>query len=240
MDIFADIYAVGKEAALFEQSVDRQVIVLKVERDATTLGLLYKGRFAASTILPMGLGNIASAAVEKYGINMKNVIELIKYSARLDQTVCSSNIIHIWNDNGENRTISEQELVDCIRPNIETWLNAITETCEGILQAGETTVIITGEGGETIGLENLLSKRLNVEVRDYIPETLGGRNAALTTCLGLFYAYQDRLPIIGQTENSLDLDAFIKNVSYRDRKVETTKEDTLTNKLKGLFLDGKK
>ena len=240
MDIFADIYAVGKEAALFEQSVDRQVIVLKVERDATTLGLLYKGRFAASTILPMGLGNIASAAVEKYGINMKNVIELIKYSARLDQTVCSSNIIHIWIDNGENRTISEQELVDCIRPNIETWLNAITETCEGILQAGETTVIITGEGGETIGLENLLSKRLNVEVRDYIPETLGGRNAALTACLGLFYAYQDRLPIIGQTENSLDLDAFIKNVSYRDRKVETTKEDTLTNKLKGLFLDGKK
>jgi len=96
------------------------------------------------------------------------------------------------------------------------------------------------QGSGQKGLENLLSKRLNVEVRDYIPETLGGRNAALTACLGLFYAYQDRLPIIGQTENSLDLDAFIKNVSYRDRKVETTKEDTLTNKLKGLFLDGKK
>ena len=215
-------------------------LVTCVEKAGLKVMDIFADIYAASTILPMGLGNIANAAVEKYGINMKNAIELIKYSARLDQTVCSSNIIHIWNDNGENRTISEQELVDCIRPNIETWLNAITETCEGILQAGETTVIITGEGGETIGLENLLSKRLNVEVRDYIPETLGGRNAALTACLGLFYAYQDRLPIIGQTENSLDLDAFIKNVSYRDRKVETTKEDTLTNKLKGLFLDGKK
>ena len=68
MDIFADIYAVGKEAALFEQSVDRQVIILKVERESTTLGLLYKGRFAASTILPMGLGNIANAAVENMAL----------------------------------------------------------------------------------------------------------------------------------------------------------------------------
>ena len=36
-----------------------------------------------------------------------------------------------------------------------------------------------------------------VYVKDYIPETLGGRNAGLSACLGLFYAYKDRQPITG-------------------------------------------
>ena len=42
MDIFLDVYAAGKEAALFEQSVNQQVIILKVERESTSLGLLKK------------------------------------------------------------------------------------------------------------------------------------------------------------------------------------------------------
>ena len=41
-------------------------------------------------------------------------------------------------------------------------------------------------------------------------------------------------------DDSLDMDAFIKAVSYREKKNDTYREDTLTNKLKGLFLEGKK
>jgi cell division protein FtsA len=36
------------------------------------------------------------------------------------------------------------------------------------------------------------------------------------------------------------MEAFNKAVSYREKKNDGTKEDTLTNKLKGLFLEGKK
>ena len=90
------------------------------------------------------------------------------------------------------------------------------------------------------GLRTFLQKRLGVEARTYIPETLGGRNGGLTACLGLFYAYQDKLPITGNMDDSLDMDAFIKAVSYREKKNDTYREDTLTNKLKGLFLEGKK
>ena len=100
--------------------------------------------------------------------------------------------------------------------------------------------MITGEGGETEGLDDLLERRLGTETRVYIPETLGGRNAGLTACLGLFYAYQDKLPITGYTDDSLDMEEFIKSVSYRDKKSDGSKEDTLTNKLKGIFLEGKK
>jgi len=240
MDVFLDIYAVGKEAALFEQANDHQIIVLKVEREATTLGLIRKGRLTTAAILPAGIGTIAGAITEKYSdISSEMAVELLLYSARLNQTVCSSNPVHIWSENGETRTISEQELVDCVRDYVNLWLDSIEKTCIPILQAGPTAVMITGEGGETEGLDDLVSERLHVETQTYIPETLGGRNAGLTACLGLFYAYQDRLPITGYEDESLDMDAFINAVSYRESSDEN-KEDTLTDKLKGLFLEGKK
>ena len=91
------------------------------------------------------------------------------------------------------------------------------------------------------GLDVELQRRLKCEVRNYIPETLGGRNAGLTACLGLFYAYKDKLPISGYTDTSLDMEAFLKAVSYREReKNGTEQEDTLTNKLRRVLLDGRK
>ncbi len=239
MDIFLDSYAIGKEAALFEQAVNNQLIILKMERTSTTLGLLKNGRLSTGAVMPAGLGTIAAPVVEKYGIDAELATELLKYSARLDVSQCSLNPVHIWSENGETRTFNEQDLVDCVRPNVNAWLDAIQKTCIPILQAGPTTVIITGEGGETQGLASLIKERLGIETRAYIPDTLGGRNAGLSTCLGLFYAYQDKQPITGTADDSLDMDAFIKAVSYREKRTDGNKEDTLTNKLKGLFLEKK-
>ncbi len=240
MDIYPDVYAVGKEAALFEQAVDRQVIILKLERTATTLGLLRKGKLMSSVILPYGTESMVLPIEEAYGLPSDKCVELLKYSVRLDQKVCSTNPIHLWRQNGETKTINEQQFVDSTENNIKLWLDAVEKTCVPILKAGETTVIITGEGGETEGLSDLVEKRLGTETRCYIPDTLGGRNAGLTACLGLFYSYQDKLPITGYIDDSLDMDAFVKAVSYREKKDDGNKEDTLTNKLKGLFHDGKK
>ena len=246
LDIFPDVFAIGKETALLQASMDKQVIILKVGRTATTLGYLHQGRVASAAVLPAGLGTLASGAVEKDGLKSEMAVELLKYSVRLGEDQASENPIHIWSDGQQTHTVNEREFVESIHENLEKWLDAIDKTCVPILQAGETTVIITDEGGETQGLSDLVARRLGCECRCYIPETLGGRNAGLTACLGLFYAYQDKLPITGYIEDSLDMDAFVKAVSYREntpalRKQETAnKEDTLTNKLKGLFLEGKK
>ncbi len=241
LDIFLDVYAVGKEAALFEQSVNQQVIILKIERTSTTLGLLRKGRMTTATVIPAGVGNLASVLVDKYKIKSDAAVDLFKYSAVLNAKTLSDNPVHIWSEDNETQTLSERELVENVMPNVENWLTYVQKTCLPILQAGETTVIITGEGGETQGIAEVLHDRLQVEVRTYVPDTLGGRNAGLTAALGLFYSYQDRLPITGYTDDSIDMEAFIKAVSYREKKDgQSTKEDTLTSKLKGLFLDNKR
>ncbi len=238
MDIFLDVFAAAKEAALFEQSVDRSVIVLKMERTATTVARLARGRLRECTIVPVGVGTIASPIVDQYGLKRAEAAELVKYSARLNEKVNSTNPVYIWSENGNARKITEQELCDCIRGSVDGWVSDMEKLCGGILQAGPTTVIITGEGGEMQGLDELLQRKLGCEVRNYIPETLGGRNAGMTCCLGLFYAYKDKLPITGYTDNSLNMEEFLKSVSYRDKKDD--QEDTLTRKLKGMFSNSKR
>ena len=241
LDIFPDIYAVGKEAALFEQAVEKQIVVLKMQRESTTLGLFRKGRLATSAVLPSGLGYLVSGCVDQYGIKTNEAIELLKYSVRFNQKVYTDNPVHIWSVNGVTKTITEKQFVESVHANVSTWVDIITKSCLPILQAGQTTVIITDEGGETEGLSDLLAEKLGCSVKCYIPDTLGGRNAGLSACLGLFYAYQDKLPISGYIDDSLDMDAFMKSVSYREKKKETdSKEDTLTSKLKGLFFEDKK
>lgn len=240
LDIFPEVYAVGKEAALFERAVEKQIVVLKIERQSTVLGLFRKGRLTTAGVLPAGLGNLVSYCVDQYGVATSDAVELLKYSIRFNQKVYTDNPVHIWSKDGETKTISEKQFVESIQKNVAQWVKDLIKTCEPILQAGPTTVIITGEGGETEGLSDLLSESLGCSVKCYIPETLGGRNAGLTAPLGLLYAYQDKLPITGYIDDSLDMDAFKKSVSYREKKKEIdSKEDTLTSKLKGLFFENK-
>lgn len=52
LDIFPEVYAVGKEAALFERAVEKQIVVLKIERQSTVLGLFRKGRLTTAGVLP--------------------------------------------------------------------------------------------------------------------------------------------------------------------------------------------
>lgn len=241
LDIFPDIYAIGKEAALFEQAVEKQVIVLKLERESTSLGLFKKGRLQTAALMPVGLGYMVQGSVDQYGIKTTDAVELMKYSVRFNQKTYTTNPVHIWSQDGETKTITEREFMESVQENVSNWVANVVKTFTPILQAGPTTVIITGEGGETEGLSELISEKLNADVKCYIPETLGGRNAGLTATLGLFYAYQDKLPISGYIDDSLDMDAFKKSVSYREKKKETdSKEDTLTSKLKGLFFEDKK
>lgn len=241
MDIFLDVYAIAKEAALFEQSVNQNVVILKVDRESTTLGLLAKGRLNTCFIHPNGLGSFAAGVVEQYGLSRDVSSELTKYSVRLSEKVHSVNPVHIWTENEKTVKLTEADLYACVKPKVDRWIEDISQLCSTILQAGPTTVIITGEGGEMQGLNEELQRRLKCEVRNYIPETLGGRNADLAACLGLFYAYKDKLPISGYTDSSLDLDAFLKTVSYRNReKKADDQEDTITKKLKGILFDGRK
>lgn len=238
MEIFVDSYAIGTEASLFERSVKDTVLLLHVERENTTITRFGRGKLLDATTLPIGVGTFAGAVVDTYGVKRSLAIEKIKYNIDLNNAKNTNYPVYVWTEHGEEKRFTEDELLSCIGPEVSKWLISITKLCSGILKAGPTTVIITGEGGEVQGLDALLQRQLKCEVKSYTPETLGGRNSELTTCLGLFYAYRDKLPITGYNDSSLDMDAFLKSVSYR--KEEEELEETFTEKLKKRFLTGNK
>lgn len=240
LDLYLDVYAVSKEAALFEQAVDQNVIVLKVERESTTLGLLAKGRLNSCIVSDKGVGLFAGAVKEAYGLNSADASDLVKYSVDLNKTNPNDQPVYVFQKNGEASMISEKQLYTSVLPKVNEWIEEVENLCTPILQAGKTTVIITGEGGEMSGLTDLLRSRLGCEVRNYIPETLGARNAGLSATLGLFYSYKDRQPLSGSLDASIDVDAFVKSISYRENRAAGNPEDTITRKLKGILFDTKK
>ena len=62
------------------------VIILKMERQSTSLGLLRNGRMTTAMVFPAGVGYLASGLLEKHaGINYEQAVELVKYSAVLNE-----------------------------------------------------------------------------------------------------------------------------------------------------------
>ncbi len=239
MDVYIDIYAIAKEAALFEQTVDQNVIVIKLERQSTTLGLLSKGKLMNSDIFEYGLGNFIDSIKAKYDLPIDTISKLLKYNARLDESTYNDQPIYIWANHGDTFTMSEKELCGCVQNDVQKWLDDMKLICDPILKASKTTVMITGEGGELQGLATRLSKHLGVEVKNYTPETLGVRYSGLSTCLGLFFAYKDQLPINGNTDNSVDMEQFEKTVQYKE-KTEGSEEESITKRLKGMLFEARK
>ncbi len=241
IDVYLDSFAIAKEAALFEQTINQNVIVLKLERNSTTLGLLAKGKLMNTEMLPLGFGHWIDEVGEHYELSLDTIARLIKYNVKLNNDEPSDMPIYIWAQQGETFTLSEKTILDIINNKVAKWIDDIKMCCQPILAAGKTMVVITGEGGELQGLAERLNKSLEVDVRNYCPETLGVRDSSLTACVGLFFAYKDQLPILMEVNNSVNIEQFEKTVTYKDKTSETTSDDeSITQKLRSMLFEVKK
>ena len=66
LDISLDSFAIAKEAALFEQTMDQNLILIRLEEQTTTLSLLSKGKLASCEIIEQGIDQWSKALVERY------------------------------------------------------------------------------------------------------------------------------------------------------------------------------
>lgn len=239
LDVCLDSFAIAKEAAMFEQTVGQNVLMLNLTRENSTLALLAKGKLIHCDVLTHGLNNWIEEIQEKYQLPVENAARVIKSNARFDDNKYSAQPVYVWSSAGETHSLSEKEISECIKEKVENWSREIKETCLPILESDRTIVVLTGEGSEIQGLSKLLEKELGTEVRLYVPETLGVRTGELVACLGLFFAYKDQLPILGEVENSVNIYEFEKTVRY---KVDegTDEEESITKKLKGMLFEARK
>lgn len=239
LDVCLDSFAIAKESAMFEQTVGQSVIMLNLTRENSTLALLSKAKLIHCDVLNHGISRWAKLVQQKYHLPEENAAKLIKNNARFSGDKYMEHPVYVWTSAGETHDLNEKEIYETIRDEVHLWAKEIKETCLPILENDKAIVVLTGEGAEIQGLDTLLEKEMETTVRVYVPETLGVRTGDLVACLGLFFAYKDQLPILGETENSVDMTRFNKTVKYK-KDEEGSEEESITKKLKGMLFEARK
>lgn len=238
IDICLDSYAIAEEAAIFEQTVDKYVILIDLERQNTTLSLFTHGKLVNCEVLEEGYGKWIEPLRRTYGLPNDIGFRLIQNNCSLDEKEVGDSVVYIWSENGISHQLSEREVFKLVAPKVEEWISMINETSQPIIESGNVRYILTGEGLEIQELERV-AKQLNAQAQVYVPQTIGARDCALVTCLGLFYSWKSQLAIRKDERTSCDQRDVEKVVESISRPTATDDESGFTKKLKSMLLSDK-
>lgn len=237
IDICLDSYAIAEEAAIFEQTVDKYVILIDLERQNTTLSLFTHGKLVNCEVLESGYGNWLAPLKDKYNLPIDVGFRLIQNTCALEEKEVGDATVYIWSEAGTSRQISERDVYKCVIDPINEWIQMINETCQPIIDSGNVRYVLTGEGLEIQEIEKM-AKELNAQSQVYVPQTIGARDCGLVTCLGLFYSWKSQLAIRKDERTSCDQRDVEKAVEGAS-KPTVDDESGFTKKLKSMLLSDK-
>lgn len=230
LDICLDAIALGEEAAIFEQSLDRFVIGIGLERQSTTLALYHKGSLVNCETLDHGYGDWAMEIKEQYGFSSADCYRLLNNALTFDVDEISDTVVHLWSENGETKYLTERELVELVINQVRKWIEKINDSCLPIIEKGSCKYVISGSGAQIIALKSVLNL-FNADTGIYVPQTIGARNPTLSECLGAVYNYYQNY----KTDNEqcsvdvLEIDKLLEQVKRGQS------DGTFTRKLKKIF-----
>ena len=234
LDIYVAPYADAKEANIIEQSVDCNYLFMNIGHDTTNLSYFMKGRLVDSVNLNWGVSIIDYKISEKFNVSIETANRLKQYNSHLFEDRVSDKPIYIWSNNGKNYSMKENELYEVLIQALDEFLFKVTEMLGDQMANQKVKVVLGGGGGEFFELAELASKRLEVEVSTYIPETMGARSSSLITCLGLFYAFNDACEYTLNDVTSVDSFKFVESVLPSKTREH---EEGFTSRLKGLLFN---
>ena len=237
LDVCLDSYAIAQEAAVFEQTVDKYVIQIAIERNHTTLSLFTSGKLVNCEYLDMGYESWLKELSDRYRLSTHVAFRLAQNTCQYDLDKASDQIIYVWSENNVQRSVTEKESASVIVPHIKRWIAKINELCEKIIESKEVHFILTGEGCELNALEQLLDE-LKAPWKIYIPQTIGARDASLTVCMGMFYGWKEMQEIRRDSRISVNPHE-VENALNIVKPKNEHEEGGFTKKLKNMLLNDK-
>lgn len=237
IDICLDSYAIAEEAAIFEQTVDKYVVLVDLERQNTTLSLFTHGKLVNCEVLEGGYGEWVAPLKEQYHLPIDVGFRLIQNTCALEEKEVGDATVYIWSENGKQRQLSERDVYKIVINPIQDWLKMINETCQPIVDSGNVRYVLTGEGLEIQEIEKLAGS-LNAQAQVYVPQTIGARDCGLVTCLGLFYSWKSQLAIRKDERTSCD-QRDVEKIVESVNKPSVNDESGFTKKLKSMLLSDK-
>lgn len=230
LDICLNTYATAREAALFEESLNRNVIIMDVNRSCTFMTLLSKGKLISTEIIYDGLNSLINKIYRTFSIPYNDINKLVKYSVDYNSEY-SDDIVYAWSDQGKTQTMTTRMLNDALREPLDVLSDKLITMCKPIIDGG-AELILTGEGQQMKALAEILSRKANTRIRSYYPDTIGVRDPSLTALYGSFFVYRDKVLMNDLNVNCIDL---LKYDSLIDHKELDSEGETITTKIKNLF-----
>lgn len=230
LDITLNNYAIAREAALFEESLNKNVIILDVNRTCTYLSLLSKGRLVSTEIVFDGLNSLINRVYRTYGMPYNDIAKLVKYSADFNSEY-PDDTVYAWTDQGVTKSINTRMLNQCIDEPLDMLCEKLVSMCKPIIDDG-ALIILTGEGCQMRSLLERLKEKTLTKVKTYFPDTIGVRDPAMTALYGAFFVYRDKVLLNDLNVNCVDL---VKYENAIDQKQFDSEGETITTKIKNLF-----
>ena len=237
LDICLDSYAMAQEAAVFEQAIDRYVVQVDLCRYNTCLSLFAHGKLMKCILLKEGYASWYEELQNKYGLKDHVCYRLLQNIFDKDPKKNGDNIIYLENITDVQVALSAHEVYALCYERIEEWIEKINETCRPITQGGNTRYVVSGEGVNIQILEQLMD-RFSASASSYVPQTIGARDGAYTTAIGMIYSWKEIQEVRKDERISVNRNEMEESVESI-RKVAHDGEGGFTRKLKNMLLSDK-
>ncbi|NLW29241.1 MAG: hypothetical protein GXY98_04980, partial [Erysipelothrix sp.] len=208
---------VGKEASLYDVNNEEYIVAIQVERQASTLGLFYKGRLIHSEVITVSLEKWIQKIAKMFEIPYEVAVKLMFNNVDLNAKVIHTDPICLWSKDKKNYTCSQQDLMDVVGDDINEFIETIKEACQDIISTNQARFVLVGEGSMIKGISHRLTKELNCQVDNYLPSTLGARDGSLVAMLGTFYNHIDHRNWQVYKQDSVD--------EHKDLEVSQNKQE---------------
>ncbi len=230
LDIVLNTYATAREAALFEESLNKSIIVLDINRSCTYLSLLSKGKLLSTEIVYDGLNSLINKVYRTYNMPYNDIAKLVKYSVNYNSKY-PDDVIYAWSSQNNTNTITTKMLNEAVARPLDSLTEKLITMCRPILDTG-ASIVITSEGEQMKALSDVIRNKAQCEVRTYYPDTIGVRDPAFTALYGAFFIYRDKVMMNDLSVSCIDL---LKYDSLIDHKQMDLEGETITTKIKSFF-----
>ena len=235
IDLCLDSYALASETSLFGQAVGgKYILLLRMERQNTTLSLLANGKLVNSTLVDTGYGEMIGALNEAYGLPFDICNRLLLYNFEIGKKDLGTSPIYYWTVSGIPYTVSEKDVYEKAMPILQRYVDKLKDISKDIFATENVSCVISGEGSDIQNIGQYLTEQFGVDTQVYTPETLGIRNGALATLVGSVYSYYDQRFYLTDIYSSIDYPDYLADQLPKTEEKKRD-EDTLSNRLKKVF-----
>ncbi|MBO6047757.1 MAG: cell division protein FtsA [Erysipelotrichaceae bacterium] len=224
LDVTINAYSSALEA--FDAAcLQDGAILIDVGFDATSVALFEGGYLKYLAQVPVGGYDLTKAVALAWMIDMATAEKYkVKYGT-CEDAVGEEDVIHTTKYGNDIKNYTQYDLSSLMQKAVNELMEVIKTKIDVIHDGRDYEIVIVGGGAELPGFERIASARLGTKVTCYRPQTIGGRDMALTSCLGMMYYLDDRKELNGEDRVSMILPELSNTIGVRLKGLTKNKEE---------------